>query len=136
AVVVRDIHPAGHTRVPRYVRGKRGIVVHVAPPFSFPDAAAHGRTHRTEHTYHVELSASGIWADAASGADTVVVDLWDCYLEPASRAVGAPGRACEGARGRAVGEAPRPRRVSRPHDECRRVVEPAERCARRRPRVV
>lgn len=83
AVVVRDIHPAGHTRVPRYVRGKRGVVVHVAPPFSFPDAAAHGRTHRTEHTYHVEFLARDLWGDAARGDDTVVVDLWDCYLEPA-----------------------------------------------------
>jgi nitrile hydratase len=83
AVVVHDIHPTGHTRVPRYVRGKRGTVVHVAPPFSFPDAAAHGGTHRTEHTYHVEFPANALWSDAASGGDSVVVDLWDCYLEPA-----------------------------------------------------
>jgi nitrile hydratase subunit beta len=83
AVVVRDIHPTGHTRVPRYVRGKRGAVVHVAPPFSFPDAAAHGGTRRTEHTYHVEFPAGALWGDAARGGDTVVVDLWDCYLEPA-----------------------------------------------------
>jgi nitrile hydratase len=83
AVVVRDIHPAGHTRVPRYVRGKRGVVVHVAPPFTFPDAAAHGRTHRTEHTYHVAFPARVLWGDVALGDDAVVVDLWDCYLEPA-----------------------------------------------------
>ena len=82
AVAVRDIHPAGHTRVPRYVRGKRGVVVHVAPPFSFPDAAAHGQTQRTEHTYHVEFAARDLWSDAAESDDTVVVDLWDCYLEP------------------------------------------------------
>ena len=83
AVVVRNVHPRGHTRVPRYVRGKRGVVVHVAPPFSFPDAAAHGLEHRSEHTYHVEFQARELWADAAASNATVVVDLWDGYLDPA-----------------------------------------------------
>src|SRR5262245_23421788 len=55
-VVVRDIHPSGHTRVPRYVRGREGVVVHVAPAFSFPDAAAHGLPQREEHTYHVRFA--------------------------------------------------------------------------------
>ena len=59
------------------------VVVHVAPPFSFPDTSAHGRTHRTEHTYHVEFPMNDLWGDAARSGDTVVVDLWDCYLEPA-----------------------------------------------------
>jgi nitrile hydratase len=82
-VLVRRIHPAGHTRAPRYVRGKRGVVVHVAPKFSLPDTAAHGLTHRTEHTYHVEFDARELWADAAGSNETVVVDLWDSYLEVA-----------------------------------------------------
>jgi nitrile hydratase beta subunit len=80
-VLVRNIHPAGHTRVPRYVRGKSGTVVHVAPPFSFPDSAAHGQARRTEHTYHVLFPASELWGDAGGDNDSVVVDLWDCYLE-------------------------------------------------------
>jgi len=82
-VIVRNMHPAGHTRVPRYVRGKRGVVVKVAPAFSFPDAAAHGMAHREEHTYHVEFAARELWADAAGSNDSVVVDLWDAYLEGA-----------------------------------------------------
>jgi nitrile hydratase len=81
AVAVRDIRPAGHTRVPRYVRGKRGVVVHVAPPFSFPDAAAHGLPRRAEPTYHVRFEASELWADAAEPNVSVVVDLWQSYLE-------------------------------------------------------
>jgi len=56
---------------------------HVAPPFSFPDAAAHGLPHRTEHTYHVEFDARELWADAAGPNETIVVDLWDGYLEGA-----------------------------------------------------
>jgi len=81
-VVVCDMHPAGHTRVPRYVRGKRGVVVHVAPTFSFPDAAAHGLARREEHTYHVEFAARELWSDAAGSHEAVIVDLWDSYLEP------------------------------------------------------
>jgi nitrile hydratase beta subunit len=81
AVRVRNVHPRGHTRVPRYARGRTGRVIHVAPAFSFPDAAAHGLGHRLEHTYHVEFPARDLWADAEGGS--VVVDLWDAYLEPA-----------------------------------------------------
>jgi nitrile hydratase len=82
-VRVLDIHPAGHTRVPRYVRGRRGVVVHVAPAFPFPDASAHGLPLRAEHTYHVAFEAGELWGDAAGSSEKVVVDLWDAYLEPA-----------------------------------------------------
>ena len=81
AVVVRDIRPAGHTRVPRYVRGKRGVVVHVAPRFSFPDSSAHGFPARDEHTDHVRFEAGDLWADAAEPGAPVIVDLWESYLE-------------------------------------------------------
>ncbi|HLY36557.1 MAG TPA: nitrile hydratase subunit beta [Candidatus Binatia bacterium] len=82
-VRVLEIHPTGHTRVPRYVRGCRGVVVHVAPAFSFPDASAHGLPAREEHTYHVAFEAPALWGDAAARNEQVVVDLWDAYLEPA-----------------------------------------------------
>lgn len=83
AVVVRDIHPRGHTRVPRYVRGKRGVVLRVAPRFLFPDLAGHGlRAHR-EPAYHVEFPARVLWSDGAAG-ESVIVDLWESYLEAAT----------------------------------------------------
>jgi nitrile hydratase beta subunit len=80
-VRVREIHPPGHTRVPQYVRGRTGVVVHVAPPFTFPDASAHGLPMRRESTYHVEFSATELWKEAAEAGDSVVVDLWESYLE-------------------------------------------------------
>ena len=82
-VLVRDIRPAGHTRVPRYVRGVCGEVLHVAPPLPFPDASAHGLPARSEPTYHVLFRAEDLWTDAAGSRETVVVDLWETYLEPA-----------------------------------------------------
>ncbi|MGI9324085.1 MAG: nitrile hydratase subunit beta [Pseudomonadales bacterium] len=80
-VRVRNIHPPGHTRVPQYVRGHSGEVVHVTPPFRFPDASAHNLPNRREATYHVEFSAQQLWSQAALGNDSVVVDLWESYLE-------------------------------------------------------
>lgn len=82
AVVVRCLSPAGHTRAPRYVRGRQGVILHVAPRFPHPDSAAHGIRDRREHTYHVAFRARDLWGDGADG-DEVVVDLWDSYLQAA-----------------------------------------------------
>jgi len=84
-VRVLERHAPGHTRVPRYVRGRRGVVVHVAPPFSYPDASAHGLPRRSESTYHVEFTASELWAEDAEADETIVVDLWESYLEEDER---------------------------------------------------
>ncbi len=81
-VHVRDIHPEGHTRVPRYVRGRCGDILHVTRPFPFPDASAHGLPGREEATYHVLFRAKDVWTDAARTNDSIVVDLWETYLEP------------------------------------------------------
>lgn len=83
AVAVRDIHPAGHTRVPRYVRGKCGVVLRVSRRFEFPDLAGHALPAHLEPTYHVEFEARELWTDAAESRETVVVDLWESYLEAA-----------------------------------------------------
>jgi nitrile hydratase len=43
AARARTINPQGHTRLPRYVRGKEGVVKAVRGAFVFPDAHAHGK---------------------------------------------------------------------------------------------
>lgn len=78
-VRVHQYHSKGHTRAPAFCRGKAGTVLRVTPKFAFPDTSAHGGERRDEHTYHVEFSARELWD--GSGNDTVVVDLWDSYLE-------------------------------------------------------
>jgi len=82
-VRVRDIHPAGHTRVPRYVRGRRGRVVRARPAFEFPDLAGHALPAHVEYTCLVEFDARELWTDAAEGGESVVVDLWESYLDEA-----------------------------------------------------
>jgi len=80
-VRVRDWHPAGHTRCPRYVRGKAGTVVRVDGTYSVPDIEAHSTARRHEPTYSVRFEAAELWGDDQHGA-WVHVDLWDSYLEP------------------------------------------------------
>lgn len=80
-VRVRQYSPKGHTRAPSFCRGKSGVVLRVAPKFSFPDTSAHGGELREEHTYHVEFTARELWAEDGANKDSVVVDLWDSYLE-------------------------------------------------------
>ena len=77
-VRAREIHPAGHTRLPRYVRGHQGVVTHVHPAFVFPDTHAHGRGDDPQYVYAVEFRAADLWGD---GGHTVSVDLFEPYLE-------------------------------------------------------
>jgi nitrile hydratase subunit beta len=84
AVVARNVHPAGHTRLPRYVRGRRGVVVHVHPAWVFPDTNAHERGEHPQHVYAVRFAATELWGDDADPAASVHVDLFESYLEPAA----------------------------------------------------
>jgi nitrile hydratase beta subunit len=81
-VRVRDWHPFGHTRCPRYVRGHAGVVVRVDQAASLPDVEAHSDRRRIEPTYSVRFESSELWHDGQP-ADVVHVDLWNSYLEPA-----------------------------------------------------
>jgi nitrile hydratase len=79
-VQVREWHTPGHTRCPRYVRGKTGTVVRVDGIQSVPDIEAHSTLRRTEPTYSVRFDAAELWRDGQRGV-SVHVDLWDSYLE-------------------------------------------------------
>lgn len=83
AVVARNIHPTGHTRLPRYVRGRRGVVAIDHGVFIFPDTHAAGEGTRPQHVYSVQFTARELWGPDASPRDTIFVDLWDDYLEAA-----------------------------------------------------
>ena len=79
-VVARNLHPAGHTRLPRYVRGKPGVVVADRGVFSFPDSNAVGQGLRPQHVYTVAFDARTLWGDDTT-ASSVCVDLWEDYVE-------------------------------------------------------
>ena len=82
-VVARNLHPVGHTRVPRYVRGRQGVIDRDHGVFIFPDTHAVGQGTKPQHVYSVRSTARELWGPAASPHDRVSVDFWDDYLDPA-----------------------------------------------------
>ena len=82
-VRARNIHPTGHTRLPRYTRGKLGTIDRDHGVFVFPDTNAHFLGEKPQHVYSVRFAASELWGDQAAPRDAVCVDIWDDYLEPA-----------------------------------------------------
>jgi nitrile hydratase len=82
-VRARNINPTGHTRLPRYARGKTGVVVRDHGVYTFPDTNAHFQGEKRQHVYSVRFAARELWGDEASRQDSVYVDMWDDYLERA-----------------------------------------------------
>ena len=82
-VRAREMHPVGHTRLPRYARGRQGIIFRHHGIFVFPDTNAHFERERPQHLYSVRFSARELWGDDASPRDSVNLDMWDSYLEHA-----------------------------------------------------
>ena len=80
-VRARNINPAGHTRLPRYARGKTGVVVRDRGVFVFPDTNAHFLGEKPQHLYSVRFAARDLWGERASTRDLVHLDMWDDYLE-------------------------------------------------------
>jgi nitrile hydratase len=82
-VRARNINPTGHTRLPRYARGKTGVIVRDHGVYLFPDSNAHFQGEKRQHVYSVRFSARELWGESASPLDSVHLDLWDDYLERA-----------------------------------------------------
>ncbi len=82
SIVVRTRNPKGHTRMPRYMRGKRGVVELDHGVFTFPDTSAHGLGDTPQHVYSVRFAARELWGEDASERDTVYIDVWDDYMDP------------------------------------------------------
>jgi nitrile hydratase subunit beta len=82
-VRARNMTPEGHTRLPRYARGKEGLVVRHHGIFVFPDTNAHFLGEQPQHLYSVRFTARELWGESASPRDSVHLDLWDSYLERA-----------------------------------------------------
>ncbi len=82
-IVARNINPPGHTRLPRYVRGKHGLVERDRGVFHFPDTRVCGTGDKPQHIYSVRFTARELWGASASDRDSLHIDLWDDYMDPA-----------------------------------------------------
>jgi nitrile hydratase subunit beta len=82
-VRAKDMKPAGHTRLPQYLRGHRGTVEMVQPAALLPDTHAHFLGENPQHVYTVRFESRDLW-----GADAepfvLTGELYESYLEPVS----------------------------------------------------
>ena len=81
-VQVKMFNPSGHTRAPRYVRGRTGEIVMHHGAHVFPDASAHGDPGVAHHIYNVAFTAEELWGPDGQGG-AVHLDLWEPYLDAA-----------------------------------------------------
>lgn len=82
-VVTRNFSPTGHTRLPRYARGRHGVIDAVHEAYVFPDSNAHGKGENAQWLYTVVFDGREIWGDDADPTLTVSIDAWESYLERA-----------------------------------------------------
>lgn len=85
-VRARNVEIPGHTRLPRYVRGKQGVISMVHGTHAFPDTAAHDRGENPQPLYNVRFEAAELWGDNVERKDAVYIDLWEDYLVAAPEA--------------------------------------------------
>jgi nitrile hydratase len=78
-VRVRNMNPGGHTRLPRYARGRMGEIVAAHGTHVFPDSNAHGLGEDPQWLYTVRFTARELWGKESR--DSVLIDLWEPYLE-------------------------------------------------------
>lgn len=74
-------HPAGHTRLPRYLRGKVGIIALDHGLHVFADSNAHFQGEDPQHLYNVRFDVAEVWGPAARYQGDIRADLWDGHLE-------------------------------------------------------
>ena len=82
-VRTKNINPATHTRLPRYARGKLGVVERVHGCHVFPDSSARGAGEDSQWLYTVVFEGRTLWGEDADPALRVSIEAFEPYLEPA-----------------------------------------------------
>jgi nitrile hydratase beta subunit len=83
AVRTVNTNPPGHTRLPRYARGKQGRIDAVYGTYVYPDSNAHGLGEDPRPLYRVRFEAQELWGPNAETRSSVYLDCWEPYLQPA-----------------------------------------------------
>jgi nitrile hydratase beta subunit len=79
-VRAKVMHPTGHTRLPRYARGKQGVVERIHGAHVFPDTSSAGKGDPV-WLYTVAFAARELWGEGADPTLTVSIDAFEPYLE-------------------------------------------------------
>lgn len=82
-VRARVMNPPGHTRLPRYLRGRKGRIAGIRGVHVFPDSNAAGKGEEPQWLYSVAFEASEVWGPDTRQGDVIHADLFEPYLERA-----------------------------------------------------
>ena len=82
-VSVKEVNPLGHIRLPRYTRGKLGVIVSNNGIYALQDTDENGQRlgNFPQHVYTVKFTAKELWGENGHDNDRVYVDLWEDYLD-------------------------------------------------------
>jgi nitrile hydratase len=78
-----NIHPKTHTRLPRYARGKVGVVELCHGCHMYPDSVATDRGDNPQWLYTVVFDSRELWGPDADPTLKISIDAFEPYLEPA-----------------------------------------------------
>jgi nitrile hydratase len=93
-VCVRVGSPPGHFRTPSYIQGKTGTVATVHGEFRNPESLAYGGDGLPKKfLYLVRFPQAQVWEQCGdSPRDSLFIDIYEHWLEPASAGEETHGR--------------------------------------------
>ena len=80
-VRAKNMHPVGHTRLPRYCRGKQGVVDHYYDYWLVDDTPPAGEEQAIEPLYRIKFEARELWGAEAEENQFLYIDMFESYLE-------------------------------------------------------
>ncbi len=80
-VTIVNEHPRHHTRMPRYIRGRAGVIVSHHGAHVFPDVHAESGEKVARHLYGIRFTGEELWgADCTEPLTAVCVDVFEPYI--------------------------------------------------------
>ncbi len=65
----RHVYKTGHTRLPRYLFGRQGVIAGTHGMFVLPDSNAHGLGENPEWAWYLRFTGAELWAKGRPDAD-------------------------------------------------------------------
>ena len=82
-VRTKNIHPTTHTRLPRYARGKLGVIQMQHGCHMYPDSVATDQGDDPQWLYTVVFEGRELWGPDADPTVKISIDAFEPYLDPA-----------------------------------------------------
>jgi nitrile hydratase len=82
-VRAKNLNPATHTRLPRYARGRTGVIERIQGCHVFPDTVALDQGENPQWLYTVLFEGRELWGPDADPSVKVSIEAFEPYLDPA-----------------------------------------------------